>query len=120
MTDEPQPRFPSDDDVAAARDTVERLLAGSGVDLSDPSLWEPAADLEAEVMASALAANDTAAAQTRGRWWLAAAAAVVAVAAIGAIAYGAIRSTPSFPDMFPADIGMTVPALGKVCRWLRM
>jgi hypothetical protein len=96
VTDAPPPQFPSDDDVAAARDTVERLLAGSGVDLSDPSLWEPAADLEAEVMASALAKNDMAAARTRGRWLLAAAAAVVAVVAIGAIVYGAIRSTPDW------------------------
>jgi hypothetical protein len=96
MSDDMNPHQPSDEEVAAAQAEVERLLTGSGVDLSDPALWEPTPQLEDAVMAAAVGAGYTPAAGGRTRWWTAAAAAVVAVAAVGAILYGAVRSTPDW------------------------
>jgi hypothetical protein len=96
MTDEFTPHEPSDEDLDTARADVERLLAGSGVSLSDGALWEPSPDLEDDVMASAVGTSRVPSAGTGGRWWLAAAAVVVAVAAVGTLTYRAIRPSPDW------------------------
>jgi hypothetical protein len=93
MTDDITPHIPSDAELDAARYEVEQLLGGSGVDLSDPALWEAAPDLEDLIMAETSAPEHHRATP----WWrLAAAASVVAVAAIGVVAFGALRSAPDW------------------------
>ena len=93
MSDEITPHIPSDAELGAARSEVDRLLSGSGVELSDPAFWAGAPDLEDAIMAAIAvpARHDRA-----PRWKLAVAASIVAVAAIGAVVFGALQSEPDW------------------------
>ncbi|MDH3500467.1 MAG: hypothetical protein OEM97_10115, partial [Acidimicrobiia bacterium] len=89
------PRYvPTDEELRAARHQVENLLAASGVELSEPALWEPAPDLEDAIMSQAAGGASTRRRRTP-RLWLAAAV-IVAVAAVGLVAFAAFRTPP--PD----------------------
>ncbi len=96
MNDDRTPHIPSDDELTEARSNLESMLGGSGIDLSDASLWEPAPDLADTIVAEAVGSSRGAAKAAIGwrSYWLAAAA----VAAIVAIGVTAIRFAAADPD----------------------
>lgn len=116
-------RVPSDAELQKAERALRRTLAGTGIDLDDAALWvEPSAELEDAVMRE-IGEPDVEAppmphairVRSRGRW-IAAAASIAAVLAIG-IAIGALRSDS--PDweiaLFPTDAA--AGATGVVKGW---
>lgn len=96
MTDSVTPHIPSDDEIRAARSELEATLAGADIDLSDAALWEPPPDLEETIMAG-ISVPEIQDQRTQRRWIMTAAAAVIGIAAIGAVAVAAVRAdTPDW------------------------
>lgn len=107
-------REPTDAQLDAAGREVDELLDGTGVDLSDPSLWEPAPDLEDSIMA---AATEPGVVQLRVSRLIGVAAVVVAVLALGGISLIAARSNAPDWSVTLAATDIAPGASGAIEGW---